>query len=202
MSTGGCRAGYRSAEDLASTSFLSRRLCREHAAGGTAGGSADDRILLLAAADEWSRTSTFQFLLVVECATLVFKVLPQNRVQEQRFLLQNAFLSGLRSRSSTFLFPVEAFKIFAQDRVHPHLHALQLIGSTLRMRRFKVFFALFTKTKKVRQYLRTQGSELPPHSSPWTPAAYDVPMALEEEEEESEYEPVFDVEYVEFEGRW
>ena len=47
---GGCRAGYRSAEDLASR-CSSATLVSRHAAGGTAGGSADDRILLLIAAD-------------------------------------------------------------------------------------------------------------------------------------------------------
>ena len=52
-------------------------------------------------------------------------------------------------------------------------------------------------------------SALPPHSSPWTPSAYDVPMVLEEEEEESELEEAaeFDevalmVEYVACDGRW
>ena len=48
------------------------------------------------------------------------------------------------------------------------------------------------------------GSELPPHSSPWTLAAYDVSMVLEEEEEEeeeeSEDEPVEFVEYVQHDG--
>ena len=63
------------------------------------------------------------------------------------------------------------------------------------------FFALFPTTKKSATVPPHSGSELPPHSSPWTPAAYDAPMALEEEEEESEYEPV-DVQYFEFEGRW
>ena len=46
------------------------------------------------------------------------------------------------------------------------------------------------------------GSALPPHSSPWTPAAYDVTMAVEAEEEESEEELDDHVEYVEFDGRW
>ena len=50
VSASGCRAGYRSAEDLASrcssATFVSR-----HAAGGTAGGSAADRILFLVTAD-------------------------------------------------------------------------------------------------------------------------------------------------------
>ena len=130
--------------------------------------------------------------------TLVFKVLPQNRVQQQRFLLQNAFLSGLWSRTLTFL-SVEAFKIFAQVRVHPQLRTLQLLGLTLRMRRFNGFFALFPKTKKVRHNPPHSGSALPPHSSPWTPAAHDASMVLEEEEEESEDEPV---EYVQHDGRW
>ena len=85
------------------------------------------------------------------------KVFSQNRVQQQRFLLQNAFLSGLSSRTSTCLLLVEAFTIFAQARVHPQLHALQLIGSILRMRCFNGFFALFPKTKKVRHNLRTRG---------------------------------------------
>ena len=50
------------------------------------------------------------------------------------------------------------------------------------------------------------GSELPPHSSPWTPAAYDASMVLEEEEEEEEEEPedepVEFVEYVQHDGLW
>ena len=50
------------------------------------------------------------------------------------------------------------------------------------------------------------GSELPPHSSPWTPAAYDASMVLEEEaeeeDEEPEDEPVEFVEYVQHDGHW
>ena len=50
-------------------------------------------------------------------------------------------------------------------------------------------------------------SALPPHSSPWTPSAYDVPTVLEEEESElDEAEEVDEVpmavEYVECCGRW
>ena len=45
------------------------------------------------------------------------------------------------------------------------------------------------------------GSALPPHSSPWTPAAYDASMVLEEEEE-PEDEPVEFVEYVQHYGLW
>ena len=44
-------------------------------------------------------------------------------------------------------------------------------------------------------------SELPPHSSPWTPAAYDASLALEEEEEE-EYEEEPAIQYVECDGCW
>ena len=98
----------------------------------------------------WSRTLTIQFLLVVEGETQIFKVFSVDRVQQCRFCLWNAFLSRLWSRLSTFLFLLEALKIFAQDRVHPQLRTLQLLGSTLRMSRFKGFFALFPRKKKVR----------------------------------------------------
>ena len=55
----------------------------------------------------WSRTSTFQFL-VVECDLLVFKVFPENRVQQRLF----------RRRSLTFPFLVVVFKVFALGKVH------------------------------------------------------------------------------------
>ena len=92
----------------------------------------------------WSSTSTFQFL-VVEDQALVFKVFFQDSVLQRR-LPENAFLSGLWSRSS--IFPVEAFKIFAQDRVHPLLRTFQLVLMMLWMRLVMVFFALFPKIKK------------------------------------------------------
>ena len=63
------------------------------------------------------------------------------------------------------------------------------------------FFALFPRFKKSATLPPRSGSALPPHSSPWTPAAYDVPMALEEEEESQE-ELDDDVEYMEFDGCW
>ena len=99
------------------------------------------------------------------------------------------FQQRLSSRSLTILLPVEAFKIYAQDRVLRHPLTHQLI---LRMTHFKGFFRIFLRVGTA--------SAL----EPWTPTAYDVPMALEEEEEdeESEDEPDFDVEYVEFDGCW
>ena len=48
-----------------------------------------------------------------------------DRVQQRCLLLKNVFLSGLWSRSLTF--PVEAFKIFAQVRVHSLLCTSQLV---------------------------------------------------------------------------
>ena len=64
------------------------------------------------------------------------------------------FQQRLSSRSLISPFLVEAFKIYAQDRVLRHTLTLQLI---LRMTHFKWVFALFTKTKTVRQDLRTLG---------------------------------------------
>ena len=69
------------------------------------------------------------------------------------------------------------------------------------MRRFKSFFAFSQNKKSATQPPRSR-SELLPHSSPWTPAAYDASMVLEEEEEESEEsEEDFEVDYVEYNDR-
>ena len=46
---------------------------------------------------------------------------------------------------------VEAFKIFAQDKVHPLLLTIQLVFMKLWMSLVKGFFALFTKTKNATQ---------------------------------------------------
>ena len=64
-------------------------------------------------------------------------------------------------------------------------------------------FRTFPQIKKKATLPPHSWSELRPHSSPWTPAAYDVPMVLEaEEEEESEEELDDDVEFMEYDGRW
>ena len=94
------------------------------------------------------RTLPFQFV-VVEGETSIFKVFSLDRIQQRRFCLWNAFLSRLWSRPWTFLFPLEAFQIFAQEGVHPQLRTHQLLGSTLRMSRFNRFFELFPGEKKV-----------------------------------------------------
>ena len=92
----------------------------------------------------------------------VFKVFPQNRVQQ-------------RSPSSTLTFSLEVFKIFTSVRAH-QLHPL-----ALRMRLYRGVFALFPGRKKSATLPPRSWSELPPHSSPWTPPAHAVPMGREEE---------------------
>ena len=141
----------------------------------------------------WSRSLTFQLQVVV--FREFFKVFPKNGVQ-QRLVEQNiVFQQRLPSRTLTFQFPEVArtVSLFLTLQAHPQ-YCVMCVGTFF-------FFAFFPGLKKVRHYLRT-GSALPPHSSPWTPAAYDVPMVLEEEEEESEEELVEYVEYMEFDGCW
>ena len=115
----------------------------------------------------WSSTSTFQFL-VVEAPFLVFMVLSQDSVQH-RCLPENAFLSGLWSRSLT-LFLVEVFLVLSQVRVHLLL-TLQLVLKNALMNLVKGFFTLFPTIKKSAKVTSHPGSELPPHPSSWTAAA-------------------------------
>ena len=63
-------------------------------------------------------------------------------------------------------------------------------------------FRTFPQNKKSATHPPHVRSELPPHSSPWTPAPYDASMVLEEEEEEEEEECEEDlaVEYVEYDN--
>ena len=143
------RAGYRSAQDLVRRCPCVHR-CARYAAGGTAGGSADDRILFLAAADygaerrhssSWSWRANYwssRFSPWTEFNSAV--------------LVRNAFLSGLWSRSLISPFLVEAFNSFAQDRVPQRLPRFLL--DTL-MKGF--FFALFPKIKKVRRSRAPRG---------------------------------------------
>ena len=74
---------------------------------------------------------------------------------------------------------------------------------------FSGVFRTFPQMKKSATQPPHSRSELPPHSSPWTPAPYDASMVLEEEEEESELDEAEEVgeftvavEYVECNGRW
>ena len=97
-------------------------------------------LILLCCSGLWSRTLPFQLLLVVEGETQIFKVFSVDRVQQRSLRLWNAFLSRLWSRSLTSPLLVEILTIFAQDRVHPQLRTLQLLGSTL----------TFSRKKKVR----------------------------------------------------
>ena len=124
-----------------------------YAAGGTAGGSADDHFLFLVTADCGAATSTLQFL-VVEDQVLVFKVFPLDRVHQRCLPPRNAFLNGLWSRSLT-LFQVDVFMVLSQDKVHLLL-TLQLVLENALMSLVKGVFALFPKFKKVRR--------LAPHS--------------------------------------
>ena len=63
-------------------------------------------------------------------------------------------------------------------------------------------FRTFPQNKKSATQPPRSGSALLPHSSPWTPAAYDASMVLEEEEEEEEECEDELVEYVLYDGRW
>ena len=70
-----------------------------------------------------------------------------------------------------------------------------------------VVFRTFPHVQKSATQPPHSGSALLPHSSPWTPAACDASMVLEEEEEEEEEEEPEDelvefVEYVQHDGRW
>ena len=102
-------------------------------------------------------SSSLPFLFLV----VVVKVFSQNRVQ-QRFPS-----SGKRISERTVEQIVDISPVVALVRGLLHLLVLQ-------MRILLGFFALFPRGKKVRHDLRTPGSVLPPHSSPWTPPAYDV----------------------------
>ena len=102
-----------------------------------------------------SRSLTLLFLVVV------VKVFSQNRVQQRRLLLVNAFLSGLWSRSSTVL-----LLVLALGRGLPHLLVLQM--------KILLVFSHFSPCEKVRSAGQVS-ADLPRLVSSWTPAAYVAP---------------------------
>ena len=73
--------------------------------------------------------------------TQIFKVFSEDRVQQ--VLCRSLILS------------MEVFKVFAQDRVLLHHFHQHLVFMVLQMGLVKGFFALFTKIKKVRRWVRT-----------------------------------------------
>ena len=82
------------------------------------------------------------------------------------------------------------------------LHGLSVYGSSSssavsRDVRGDGVFRTLPQTKKSATVPPHSGSALPPHSSPWTLAAYDASMVLEEEDAD---EPA--IEYVECDGLW
>ena len=97
----------------------------------------------------WSKTLTFQFL-VVEGDTQIFKVFSEDKVQQ------------VPSRSLIFL--VEVFKVLALDRVRQRLRlfSLQLVRMMTRMSLVKGFFQLFPVLKKAQSWLRTRGRHCSP----------------------------------------
>ena len=74
----------------------------------------------------WSRTWTFQFLMVVIASVVVFSVYTQDR-EQQRLAEQSIFLQRLPSRSLTFQFRVVA-EFFNLHRRLPVCRVLQIKG--------------------------------------------------------------------------
>ena len=80
------------------------------------------------------------------CAVRSSRVFSHDRLQRRLLSQWNAFLSGMWSRS--LVFPVEAFKIFFQDKVHPLLLTIQLVLMMLWMRLVMGVFRTFPHGKK------------------------------------------------------
>ena len=119
-----------------------------------------------------------------------------------RFDLESVFRRCLRHSELGVI-----FRLLTTTRSPPG-NLLELVSFTLSLHQILSTPAMRLSCLGVQRRLSMtswvrSSATLPPHSSPWTAAAYDVPMALEEEEEsESEEELDYDVEYVEFDGRW
>ena len=122
------------------------RLSASTADGGPVGGSAYDRILFFFCMGTWSRTWTFQFLMVVVVSVVdVFSVYSQDRVQ-QRLVEQSISQQRLPSISLTFQFRVVA-QFFILHRRLPVCWVRQNQGG----------FRTFRRGKKVRRWVRIRG---------------------------------------------
>ena len=99
---------------------------------------------------------------------LVFKVFFLDRVQQRCFPLENVFLSGLCIRP--LIFPVEAFKSFAQDRVHPLLRTFQRVFVKVWMSLVNGVFRTFLQNKKSAKSGSHSSQRVPACFSPSTPA--------------------------------
>ena len=106
----------------------------------------------------WSRTWTFQFLMVVIASVVVFSVYTQERDQ-QRFVEQSIFLKRLPSRSWTF-----QFRLVTEFFI---LHRRLLVCWVWQI---KGFFALFPVGKSARSGPHP-GSELGADFTSSTPLA-------------------------------
>ena len=101
---------------------------------------------------------------MVEVLLEVFRILDTQMPVEQAIAVPKISLDRIPQRSA--------------DLVPQMVRTQQLHPLALRMRLVKGFFELFLESKKSATQPPRSVSELPPHSSPWTPAAHAVPMAL------------------------
>ena len=191
---GGCRAGYRSAEDLA------RRLCRDT--------QVVEQLVEVPTIVSWSllqrimaqnvgfpvpgggRSAGLQGFLPGQSSTSLHG--PQERISERN--VEQIAVSRVGEGLQDFL-PGQSSSSSSHDPGRG-FEALDEPGYGV--------FRTFPQIQKSATQPPHSRSELPPHSSPRTPAAYDASMVLEEEEEEeeSEDEPVRFIEYVQHDGHW
>ena len=153
------RAGYRSAQDFAYPPLLlAGAVCASLSRRQNSWWKYRRSSPILLYSGLWSRTSTFQFL-VVEGNKSVFKVFSQDSVQLRCMRPWNAVLSGLWSRSWILVCLVEVFQ-----------RLLRVLVNTL----LKGFFGLFPGSKKSPKLGSHSGSELLPKSSPSTLSAHQM----------------------------
>ena len=110
-----------------------------------------------------SRSSTFQFLIVVVVVREVVKFFPQSRIQQH----------GLWNRTFTLQFPEVAcmFSLILVVEAHPQL---------LRDQRGEGFFSDFLTVQKSPKSAASLSPRVPARSSSWTPAAYAGVQAADE----------------------